>query len=105
MISDAYVLFTCDGGCGTDEEVTLPVMYSNLAGTDPHADLRDGALARSLPRKWLMVGDKTYCEDCKGREAPASAINSVKTLVVEVANHLEVTIRQAIANAGGKVVN
>ena len=85
MISDAYVLFTCDGGCGTDEEVTLPVMYSNLAGADPHADLRDGALARSLPRKRAMVGDKTYCEDCKDR--------------------LGVTIRQAIANAGGKVVN
>jgi len=30
---------------------------------------------------------------------------SMKTLVVEVAKHLEVTMRQAIANAGGKVMN
>jgi hypothetical protein len=68
MISDAYVLFTCDGKCGTNEEITLPVVYSSLSGRDPHADLRDEALASLLPRDWLMEGDKVYCEDCKETE-------------------------------------
>ena len=63
MISDAYVRFECEE-CGAEEEVILPVMYRSYAGTCPHADLRDEALANLLPREWLMVGEKVYCEDC-----------------------------------------
>jgi hypothetical protein len=64
MISDAYVMFVCDK-CGSQEEVQPPVVYSSLAGTDPHIDLRDEALAHSRPRGWKVDGDKVYCEDCK----------------------------------------
>jgi hypothetical protein len=67
MISDAYVMFSCDE-CGADEEVQLPVVYSSYAGSDPHADLRDSALEKLLPKRWLERDGKHLCEDCKGDE-------------------------------------
>ena len=63
MISDAYVLFTCDK-CHESEEVMPPVVYSSMAGRDPHIDLRDSALEKCLPRRWEAVDGKHYCEDC-----------------------------------------
>lgn len=65
MISDAYVLFTCDN-CDCNEEVHLPVVYSTYAGKDPHCDLRDDVLEELLPRGWKAADGKHFCEDCKG---------------------------------------
>ena len=64
MISDAYVDFECDR-CGENLQVTLPIVYSGYSGTDPHADLRDEALAELLPKGWRIEGDYTFCEDCE----------------------------------------
>lgn len=63
MITDAFVDFICDS-CTDSEQVTLPVVYSSMAGKDPHADLRDSALEKSIPRGWVELEGKHYCEDC-----------------------------------------
>jgi hypothetical protein len=63
MISDAYVTFTCDD-CGTDEMAILPVVYSSYSGRDPHADLRNEALEKLLPRRWKTKDGKHICEGC-----------------------------------------
>lgn len=65
MISDAYIDATCDK-CLCDETMKLPVVYSSLAGRDPHCDLRDSALEDSLRSNgWRVSDGKHYCPDCK----------------------------------------
>ncbi len=68
MIGDAQVEFTCDE-CAYNESVTLPVVYSSMRGNDPHADLRDSALEKLLPKGWSMDGDQCYCESCTEERA------------------------------------
>jgi hypothetical protein len=67
MIGDAYIDFTCDN-CACDEQVSPPVVYSSMRGSDPHIDLREDALKKLLPKGWTMHGDQCYCEQCGGPE-------------------------------------
>jgi len=66
MISDAYVMVTCDE-CMTHEEVELPYVYTSHSGKSGRYD-DDAVPEKLLSKKWTIDDDKHYCPSCNGQE-------------------------------------
>ena len=57
MLSDAYVLATCDN-CGTDAEIGLPYVYRVMSLSSGYYDYRNPRLKEA---GWVVDGEKHYC--------------------------------------------
>lgn len=58
MISDAYVLVTCDNECGSEQEIQLTPLAHHGS-----YDMRDVESAMKN-YGWVKDGDRDICEDC-----------------------------------------